>query len=81
MARVVAPGDENAGHDTPCPYNCPLSTADYFHDKFPWRGPPSPWMKMAARYPSPVTHFHDKCSWRWVIAAPVDENGFWIIFS
>ena len=19
-------------------------------------------------------HFHDKCSWRWVIAAPVHEN-------
>jgi len=29
---------------------------------------------MAAGHLSPVMHFHDKYSWRWVIAAPVHEN-------
>jgi len=33
MARGATPGDENAGHGMPCPYNCRLPTAHYFHDK------------------------------------------------
>ena len=37
MARVAAPGDENAGHGMPYPYNSPLPTAHYFHNKCPWR--------------------------------------------